>query len=153
MVRRAGRVIGGWTDPAPTPPGPGRSCGPPWCRVLGNAASWPIRARFLLISYKVSQNGGVSPNYVEKAYVSPYFQNGAQKSPLDFLGFPFPVAFSHKELMGGFERYLGVYCQNDEVSPVCTPWSSTRRGRQYPQKSPQQAAPGDFFLIVSARAA
>ena len=31
---------------------------------LRNAASWPIRARFEVISTKVSQNGGVSPKSV-----------------------------------------------------------------------------------------
>ena len=65
-----------------------------------NAASWPIRARFHDISKKHSQNGQVSPKSVEKASVSPYFQNGPRKSPLGFLGFPFSLAFSHKELMG-----------------------------------------------------
>ena len=49
---------------------------------------------------KVSQNGRVSPEYVEKACHSPYFQNGLRNSPLDFLGFLISPAFSPKELMG-----------------------------------------------------
>ena len=65
-------------------------------------ASWLIGARFDLISVKFSQNDEVSPKSVEKASVSPYFQNGLQISPLDFLGFPFSPAFSCKELMGLF---------------------------------------------------
>ena len=88
-----------------TTPGPEGLPGP--LRCLGtspraNAASWPIRARIDLILHKVSQNARVSPKSVEKAYVSPYFQNGLKKSPLEKLGFPFSPAFSHKELMGLF---------------------------------------------------
>ena len=69
-----------------------------------DAASWPIRARFDLFPEKLSQNRVVSLKYVQKAYHSPYFQNGYQKSPLDFLGFPILPAFSPKELMGHFDR-------------------------------------------------
>ena len=76
--------------------------GPPWYRTLQMSASWPIWARFDLISCKVSQNLIVSPEYDEKASHSPYFQNGLRKSPLDFLGFPYSLAFSHKELIGPF---------------------------------------------------
>ena len=80
-------------------------------RLLAN------KARFHDISRKLSQNGQVSPKYVNKAYHSPCFQNAAQKSPLEILRFPFPDAFSHKELMGRFDPWSKVYCQNDEVSP------------------------------------
>ena len=88
----AGRLLG-------PPCGPGRCLrplpvlGPSECRLPTN------RARFDLNFSKVSQNGGVSPEKCEKASHSPYFQNGPQKSPLDFLGIPFSLAFSHKELM------------------------------------------------------
>ena len=93
---------GGGDGPGP-PFGPGRSpLGPSLSRTLQIAASQPIRARFLLISRKVSQNRVVSPKYHEKAYVSPYFQNGLRKSALDFPRFPYLLAFSHKELMGVF---------------------------------------------------
>ena len=34
--------------------------------------------------------------------IVPIFQNGLQKSPLDFPRFPYLAAFSHKELMGLF---------------------------------------------------
>ena len=95
-------------------------------------ASWPIRARFDLISYILSQNGQVSPKYVEKASISPCFQNWVQKSPLEILGFPYSGAFSHKELMGLFDPVDHVYCQNDEVSPVCTPIGHAKGAVRYP---------------------
>ena len=79
-----------------------------WTLPRANAASWPIGTRFDLISHKLSQNHEVSPKYVNKASLSPYFQNGLQKSALGFLGFPFPLAFSHKELMGVFWPYPRV---------------------------------------------
>ena len=113
------------------PSGPGRSLqGPPWCRpaLPGIPASWPIRARLRVHNLKVSQNGEVSPKSSHEASHSPYSQNGVQKSPLDFLRFPLLLAFSHKELMGLFCTQLGLYCQNDEVSPKCAP-SHTRSGR------------------------
>ena len=85
-----------------TPAGPGRSLWALPVRTLRFAASWPIKARFDLISLKVSQNHGVSPKYVKKASHSPYIQNGLGKSPLEFPRFPFMPAFSHKELMAPF---------------------------------------------------
>ena len=94
-VPAAGRLLG-TTLRARSP------CRLPVPRTLRNAASWPIRATFDLFSCKVSQNGIVSPKYVEKASNSPCFQNGLQKSPLEKLRFPFSLAFSHKELLGPF---------------------------------------------------
>ena len=85
---------------APTPAGPGRDPGPSLVLLEQIAASGPIRARFDLISCKVSQTAIVSPKSVEKACHSPYLQNGSQKSPLEFLRFLFWPAFSHKELIG-----------------------------------------------------
>ena len=125
-VRAYRRLDGSWRPPS----GPGRSTlwpslspGPSECRL------WANRARIDYILLKVSQNRIVSPEFVEKACHSPYSQNGSGKSALDFLGFPYSTAFSHKELMGHFRPYTHVYCQNDEVSPECTPslyakWSS-----------------------------
>ena len=92
--RRRGRV--------PTPAGPGQAPLVPSLVPSQNAASWPITARFHYISYKLSQNGKVSLKYVEKACHAPYFQNGLEKSPLDFSRFPFSLAFSRKELIGSF---------------------------------------------------
>ena len=60
-----------------------------WGPLLENAASWPIRARLLLFSHKLSQNGIVSPEYVEKACLSPYFQNEPQSQLLIFSDFHF----------------------------------------------------------------
>ena len=81
----------------PGKPGPGQSpCrGLPW-------TSPGKRARFHLITCKVSQNGEVSPENLNKASHSPYSQNGVQKSPLEILRFLFSPAFSCKELMGPF---------------------------------------------------
>ena len=94
------RDTGGRSGP---PFGPGRSPpGSPPCPSLTNAASGPIGARLRLHFSKVSQNDEVSPENVYKASHSPCFQNGSQKSALDFLGFPFLRAFSHKELIGLF---------------------------------------------------
>ena len=94
-VRRAGTVL--------HPPfGTGRSPGPPWCRTLQIPASGPITARFQVFLLKVSQNRIVSPEMCEKACHSPYSQNGLGNHALDFLRFPFPASFSHKELIGPF---------------------------------------------------
>ena len=95
-------------------------------------ASWPIVARFDLISQIISQNGKVSPEKCQKAYVSPCFQNWLQKSPLDFLRFPYSESFSHKELMGRFDPTDHVHCQNDEVSTVCTPDGHAKGAVRYP---------------------
>ena len=126
------------------------SCGPP----RANPASWPITARFDLISQVYCQNDEVSLKSVHKACHSPYIQKRVQKSPLGFLGFPLFVAFSHKELMGRFDPYPYIKCQNGEVSPdVHTgyPQDVTRKGRQIPPTSPQQAASGDVSSSGSAR--
>ena len=93
--------------------------GPP-CTSSSKPASWPIGARFEVISCKVSQNHEVSPKSVHKACHTPYSQNGLQKSPLGFLRIPYSLAFSHKELMVPFWAYLRLYGQNDEVSTECT---------------------------------
>ena len=120
-----------WVPPC----GPGQACCPPCTQDPLNAASWPIRARFRPLYTKLSENREVSPKYVDKACLSPYSQNGSQKSPLRFLRFPYLVAFSHKELMGLFYPYLILYCQNDEVSPECHPMCTLR----YPHGHRQQA--------------
>ena len=94
-VRWAGRLLDHPAGPVGAlwaPPCPGPSECPPRAK----------RATFHLISHKVSQKARVSPKYVEKAYHSPCFQNGVQKSPLEKLRFPYSPAFSHKELIGPF---------------------------------------------------
>ena len=117
-----GAGVGGLAAAPPGRPAPtlrARSAHP-WASLVpprAIAASWPIRARYRLYFYKVSQNDRVSPKYVEKACHAPCFQNGLGKSPLDFLRFPILAAFSHKELMGCFDHEVRVHGQNDEVSP------------------------------------
>ena len=131
--------------PRTHPPGPvGPLQGPPWYGSGLSAASGPIRARIRVILLKVSQNGQVSPKSYEKASHSPYSQNGPRKSPLDFLGIPFWPAFSGKELMVPFWPRVVLYCQNDEVSPECTPIMSREVVPDTPTLSPQQAALGDI---------
>ena len=93
--RWAGRVY-------PHPPGPvGHLRCPPWDIPL-DCPPGANTARFHDILLKVSQNGQVSPENVNKASHSPCFQNGLRKSPLEILRFPFWRAFSHKELSGHF---------------------------------------------------
>ena len=96
-----GTVFGGGDGPSTPlrgPVGPGRPslAGTLQMPPLGN------KARLTSYFYKVSQNGRVSPEYVEKACHSPYLQNGPVKSPLEILRFPILPAFSRKELMGLF---------------------------------------------------
>ena len=93
-----------WVIPEPCPhPFGARSLLPrPWRGLPGTCLSSQQKERFHVISCKVSQNREVSPKYDEKACHAPYLQNGSQKSPLDFLGFPIWLAFSPKELMGLF---------------------------------------------------
>ena len=50
---------------------------------LAERPSLAYRARIDLISWKLSQNGIVSPKCVEKACHSPHIQKRVQKSPLD----------------------------------------------------------------------
>ena len=84
------------------PAGPVGSPGPSLYMTSQKRPSTAIGTRIDLILLKVSQKDEVSPEYVQKACHSPYFQNDAQKSPLGFLRFPFLAAFSPKELMGHF---------------------------------------------------
>ena len=96
-VRRRGRVYP--TLRARSVPLQGPSLDIPLeCRL------WANMARFNVISLEVSQNGQVSPKKCQKASISPCFQNGLKKSPLGILRIPYLAAFSHKELMGRFDR-------------------------------------------------
>ena len=89
----------------------------------------------------------MSPKYVKKAYVSPCFQNGLQKSPLDFLGFPVFTAFSHKELMAIFSL-RSVFTVKTTKCRQMVHTVHAAKGSQYPQMSRQQAASCDIFLIA-----
>ena len=139
-------VFGGGAVPGTTLALPGPApCGR-CTRDLRNAASGPIRARIHHISYKVSQNGQVSPEFDQKACHSPYLQNGLQISPLEILRFPFLLAFSCKELMGHFGRVSEVYCQNDEVSPRCT----LPRHAKWSPDTPCRNTVATFLIWLSA---
>ena len=87
----------------------------------------------------------------KRPVIVPISQNGSEKSPLEILRFLFLVAFSHKELMVPFEASRRVYCQNDEVSTVCTcsnmTVSGSRSVRRYPHSRRQQAALCRLLLI------
>ena len=87
--------------PAPAPTLRARSAP---CRDLPGAGPSPrakgreLRSfpRKLVKTAKCHQKTSKRPTLV------PIFQNGSQKSPLDFLRFPILAAFSHKELIGPF---------------------------------------------------
>ena len=136
--RTYGTVYAAPGPPTPHPAG----CSGARSAVLGLLGAVPgsrqQTARFQQHFSKVSQNGEVSPEISHKACHSPCSQNGLENSPLDFLRFPFSVAFSGKELMGHFDAQRVHCCQNDEVSPdVHIP--CTRSGRQIPPRPRQQA--------------
>ena len=106
----SGWGYGGWATPSRVPglgnPGPctthSRHPVPSGARFAVQGPPRSKRARFHEHFLKVSQNGEVSPECVEKASHSPYISNGSVKSPLEILRFPFRLAFSHKELIGPF---------------------------------------------------
>ena len=72
-VRAAGRLL---YHPCGAPVGLLRS--PPCTGPLG-MPPWANRARIDLISLKLSQNGQVSPKFIEKACLSPYIQKRVPK--------------------------------------------------------------------------
>ena len=77
--------------------------GPGPCRALvGRAAPCGQRARFDVISCKVSKTAECHRKVSKRPVIVPIFQNRVQKSPLEILRFPISVAFSPKELMGLF---------------------------------------------------
>ena len=83
--------------------------------------------------------------------IVPIFQNGLQKSPLEKLGFPFSLAFSHKELMVPFSASSHVLCQHDEVSPVVHHPCHAKWSPRYPHVTTQQAASVVTLLIWAQR--
>ena len=117
------------------PSGPVRTLQVPPCTYPLECPPRANTARFKVIYCKVSQNGIVSPVFVNKACHSPHSQNGLRKSPLEILRNPFLAAFSHKELMVPFCAYVALYGQNDEVSIVCTPRVARERVVNTPRSS------------------
>ena len=57
----------------------------------------PIRARFRVIYLKYSTKSGVSPKSGHEACHTPYIKNPVESHDLEFPGFPYSAAFSHKE--------------------------------------------------------
>ena len=118
--------------PAPTPPsGPGRCLqAPPW---VGTGLPGQ-RARFDLISLKLSQNHEVSPKSVKKASRSPYFQNGLGKSALEIPRFPYSSAFSRKELMGLFDAQRDIIVKTTKCRPDVHPETHAKGSSRYPHR-------------------
>ena len=107
-----------------------------------NPGSWPIRARFHVFLVKHCQNRGVSPKCVEKASVSPCFQNGLGKSPLRFLRFPYSPAFSHKELSGHFDPYSRLLVKMTKCRPNVHPMYPRSGRSDTPTDPASKLAPG-----------
>ena len=75
---------------AQAPWGPG-SLVPPRSSKGRDSSTFPI---------KLVKTAKCHRKVFKRPVIVPVFQNGPQKSPLGFPGFPFSSAFSHKELMG-----------------------------------------------------
>ena len=88
--------------PGDHPSGPVGSLQAPPCHLPENAASWPIRRDSTSFSIKLVKTAECHQNMSKRPTLVPISQNGSRKSPLDILGFPISLAFSHKELMGMF---------------------------------------------------
>ena len=104
----SGRVTGGGTAPRTTLRARSGTrtlpvLGPSECRLLA------ITARFHSYSRNLVKTAKCHQNVTKRPVIVPISQNGSRKSPLDFLGFTFWLAFSHKELMGHFEPTARVY--------------------------------------------
>ena len=95
---------------------------------------------FTLFTVKLVRRTKCHQNTSKRPPIVPIFKTGSESHLLIFPGFPFRLAFSHKELMVPFEASLRLYCQNDEVSTDGTPSDVTRRGAQIPPRTSQQAA-------------
>ena len=74
-----------------------------------NAHLGPIRRDSTSFPRKLVKTAKCHRKVSKRPVIVPILQNGSEKSPLDFLRFPFITAFSHKELMGGFDPTSGLY--------------------------------------------
>ena len=114
----------------PGPPfGPGQSPAVPslswvpYCRLTAKGA------RFHDISIKLVKTLKCHRNVSKRPVIVPVFKNGLGKSPLDFLGFLYLLAFSHKELMA-FSGLTGMFtvkmtkCRRMYTTPVHAKGSS-----------------------------
>ena len=93
----------------------------------------------------------MSLKYVKKASISPYFQNGLQKSPLGFLRFPFSRAFSHKELLGHFDPYLDFIVKMTKCRPVVHPDVPAKCAPDTPDGPVSKLTPGTISSSGLAR--
>ena len=84
------------------PVGPGQP-DPPWAGPCGLPPPGHIGRDLTSFSIKLVKTAECHRNVSKRPVIVPIYQNGSQKSPLDFLGFPISLAFSHKELMVPFE--------------------------------------------------
>ena len=101
-----GRANGGPVRLPDHPAGPvGPPCGPPCLGPL-EWPSWTKGRDSDLISIKLVKTAECHQKCAKRPVIVPIFKNGSQMSPLDFLGFPYYAAFSHKELMGRFDPYV-----------------------------------------------
>ena len=97
-----GTVFGGGDGYIP-PSGPGQALqGLPWIYPW-NAASGPIRRDYMTFPIKLVKTVKCHQKVSKRPVIVPISQNRRGKSPLGILGFPFPLAFSRKELMGHFD--------------------------------------------------
>ena len=139
-VTPAGGGVGGWgglADPfacdipgtsEPTPSGPGRYSPAPGRGLPGSPRAAGLGRDSMPYSLKLVKTTKCHRKVFKRPTLVPVCQNGSGKSPLEIPRFPFWLAFSCKELMGHFDPWTIVYCQNDEVSPVCTPMFRVAKG-------------------------
>ena len=91
--------------PDPTTPDPAGPPGPlrwVWALSPSKPAFWPIVARLRVISWNLVKTTKCHQFLCKRPVIVPIFQNGSHLSPLEILRFPFPPAFSGKELMVPF---------------------------------------------------
>ena len=84
---------------------PSGPVGHPWyppCPGTLIAASQPKGRELTSFPLKLVKTRKCHQKVVKRPVIVPILQNGSRKSPLDFLGFPYFTAFSHKELIGSF---------------------------------------------------
>ena len=81
----------------PGTPGPSRPLRTPGSSRTQHALLDPIQARFSLKYPKVSHKPGVSSVLVHEAWHSPCFKTASISHDLEFPGFRYTPAFSHKE--------------------------------------------------------
>ena len=84
------------------PPGPVGPHGPSLYQDPRNAHLQPKGRDSMTFTRKLVKTTKCRHNMSKRPVIVPIFQNGLQKSALEILRFPFPAAFSPKELMGLF---------------------------------------------------